>query len=68
MLKIVIALLLRISSFASGDEAVDLSALGMDDFAPYSVERNSLWILVPAMALAVVLIHLKKIPKKERKE
>lgn len=68
MLKIFVSLLVNVSSFASGDEAVDLSALGMDDFAPYAVERNSLWILVPALALAVVLIHLKKIPKKERKE
>jgi hypothetical protein len=63
MLKLLLATL----AWSAGDEAVDLADLGMDDFAPYAVERNSLWILVPAFALAIVLLHLKKIQKKEKK-
>lgn len=45
----------------AADGAIDLSALGMNTFQPYNYERNSLWILLPAVVLAITLLHLKKI-------
>jgi hypothetical protein len=48
----------------SGDGAVDLSSMGFEGFTPYVVERNHLWALLPAIALAAVVLHLKKNYKK----
>jgi hypothetical protein len=39
---------------------VDLSKLGLSDFMPYVVERNSLWVLLPLVSFILVLWHLKK--------
>lgn len=50
---------------AWADEPVNLSDLGMEGFTPYVVERNPAWILLPALTLAVVLLHLKKNRKKK---
>ncbi len=47
------------------EEAVDLSALGVQTFTPYSIERDPLWILLPALSLLLVLLHLKKGPKEK---
>lgn len=47
-------------SLSHADEAIDLSSLGTSDFAPYIFERDSRWILLPALALLAVIIHLKK--------
>lgn len=46
------------------DEAVNLDDLGISDFTPYVVERNSLWILLPVISLAFVFLHLTKKPRK----
>lgn len=53
------ALLAASPAFAQdGGEAVDLSALGLSDFTPYIVERNSWWILLPALVLGMVILHV----------
>jgi hypothetical protein len=31
-----------------------------DSFAPYTNERHPYWSLLPAMAIAIVLLHLRK--------
>ena len=41
---------------------VDLSELGFDDFAPYTIDRDPLWMLLPAAALGLVLLHLRRGP------
>src|SRR5262249_19577392 len=41
-------------------EEIDLSAADSGAFAPYLNERNEAWMILPAFALAIVLIHLKK--------
>ena len=43
---------------ASG-ETMDLTD-EKDSFAPYSNERHPAWALLPACAIAIVLLHLKK--------
>lgn len=47
---------------ADGD-SVNLDALGMDGFTPYIVERNPYWIALPALAIALLLLHLKRSKK-----
>lgn len=47
------------ASVLRADEAVDLSDLGFDSFAPYSFERNAAWALLPLFALLVVIWHLR---------
>jgi len=44
----------------AADGEIDLNDLGAGGFAPYFVERNPWWMLVPAAAIALVLLHLKK--------
>jgi len=56
MIRYGFALLLPLKAMA--DEAIDLGDLGMDSFTPYLVERNALWIFLPAMMICLVLIHL----------
>ncbi len=41
--------------------SIDLSALGGNDFTPYVFDRNPYWILLPVLAIALVLLHLKKL-------
>lgn len=48
------------AAFGEASDAVDLAALGMSDFNPYSFERESLWILLPFLSLLLVLYHLKQ--------
>ena len=58
--------LFQLPSMVFGEEeSFDLSDLGFEDFTPYMIERDSLWVLLPALSLLLVLIHLQK-PKKER--
>jgi thiamine biosynthesis lipoprotein len=45
----------------SEDSAVDLGGMGLDSFTPYLTERNSWWALFPLSAVALVLVHLKKV-------
>ena len=52
-------LLFLFSDHTFADEAVDLKDFGVDDFTPYLFERNSLWILLPAIALLIVFAHLQ---------
>ncbi len=52
------------SAAAQAQETVDLGALTADSFTPYSFERNSWWILLPASFLALVFWHLKSSTKK----
>ncbi len=42
------------------EQAVDLSAMGLDSFNPYLVERDSRWVLLPIFTLLIILLHLKK--------
>jgi FAD:protein FMN transferase len=44
---------------AFADDTVNLNDLGVSDFTPYMFERSRWWILLPAFALGVVLLHLK---------
>jgi thiamine biosynthesis lipoprotein len=46
------------------DGAVDLAGMGAGTVAPYVNERNPAWGLLPAFALFIVLIHLKKTRRK----
>lgn len=41
-------------------EAVDLGDLGLNDFNPYSFDRQQGWIALPLLALALVALHLRK--------
>lgn len=41
-----------------GEQAVDLSELGLSTFQPYNTERNPWWILLPVAVLWVVMLHL----------
>lgn len=58
------ALLFSLAARADGDEVVDLGEMGADAFTPYLVERNSLWILLPAAALLLVVLHLRRTKKR----
>lgn len=49
---------------ARADDAVNLSDLGMDGFTPYLTERHQGWIALPAGAIVLLLIHLKRNRKK----
>lgn len=49
-----------------GEVAVDLGALGLDDFTPYLIERDSYWVLLPLFAVFLVLIHLFDLTPKMR--
>ncbi len=60
-----LALWLPVHAFA--DEDINLSDLGFNDFMPYTVTRDPLWIALPLLALALVLVHLKK-NRPEKKE
>jgi hypothetical protein len=53
---------------AADDGAVNLNDLGFDGFTPYVVERNSLWMALPILAIALLLLHLKRNRKKRIKE
>ncbi len=57
VMSVLLALLLPLRAF--GDEDIDLSDLGMQDFAPYAVHRDPIWILLPLAALGLVFLHLK---------
>ncbi|HTL12243.1 MAG TPA: FAD:protein FMN transferase [Bdellovibrionota bacterium] len=48
------------------DEAVDLGALGLNDFNPYMVERHSAWILLPLLMIGMVCIHLIRPKRRAR--
>ena len=66
----VCAFALSLSTFlchtaARADDAVDLGAGDANVFAPYMLERNHWWMVLPVFTLTVVLLHLKK-PKKTR--
>lgn len=56
----VVCLMIFLSSSVAfaDDDSVDLSALGISDFTPYIVERNSLWVLLPLAMLCIVFWHL----------
>ncbi len=43
------------------EDALDLGSMSANAFSPYSNDRNPWWALLPLSALAVVLIHLKKV-------
>jgi hypothetical protein len=43
----------------SASETLDLTE-EKDSFAPYANERHPLWALLPATAIAIVLLHLRK--------
>ncbi len=47
------------------EEAVDLTSLGVQSFMPYSLDRQSLWILLPLVSLFFVMLHLMKGPRKK---
>ncbi|MGZ3694531.1 MAG: hypothetical protein ACXWQO_10150 [Bdellovibrionota bacterium] len=51
---------------AADDGAVNLNDLGFDGFTPYIMERNSAWIALPLMAIALLLLHLKRNRNKKR--
>jgi hypothetical protein len=46
------------------DGAVNLADLGMDGFTPYVNERHEAWVALPALAIALLLLHLRKNRKK----
>jgi hypothetical protein len=46
------------------DGAVNLADLGMDGFTPYLTERHEAWIALPALAVALLLVHLQRNRKK----
>jgi hypothetical protein len=51
---------LALSGWAQAEEIVmDLGA-ETDEFAPYVNERHPAWALLPALAIAIVLLHLRK--------
>lgn len=56
--------LISITAFTTqlvADEQIDLTQMGdFSQFTPYLVERNSIWILVPLLALSLVFIHLRQ--------
>jgi len=54
------------ASLLAASEDIDLSDLGFDDFTPYAVTRDPLWILLPLLSLALVLLHLRKTRKPKR--
>jgi len=56
-----IGLALLFSLMAVAEEAIDLTQLGFDDFTPYVVERNFLWVLLPVLMIGIVLVHLKQV-------
>jgi hypothetical protein len=43
-----------------GEGAIDLGAMGGNDFTPYVFERGAGWALLPFFALALVALHLRK--------
>lgn len=47
------------------EEALDLSDLGFDDFTPYLVDRDPIWILLPLLSLVLVGLHLMQ-PKRPK--
>jgi thiamine biosynthesis lipoprotein len=54
---------------ARADEAaaIDLGAMGTDAFNPYVFDRSPYWAALPLLALAIVLIHLKKVRRSHLK-
>ncbi len=62
----VLTLLLPLWAYA--DDAVDLADLGFEDFTPYEIHRDPLWMLLPAASLALVILHLKKNNRRKRSE
>jgi hypothetical protein len=48
------------------DGAVNLADLGMDGFTPYLTERHDAWIALPALAIALLLVHLQRNRKKRK--
>lgn len=46
------------------DAAVNLADLGMDGFTPYVTERQTAWIALPALAIVLLLVHLRRNRKK----
>lgn len=57
---------IRFAIARADDGEVDLSAMGMNDFAPYSFERQNAWILLPAISIFIVLLHLKRNHKRKK--
>ncbi len=57
-------LLLPLFALADGDEVIDLGEMGADAFTPYLVERNPIWMLLPAAALLLVILHLRRNKKR----
>jgi hypothetical protein len=47
-------------SGSGSQEVMDLGADAGESFTPYSNERNPLWALLPALGIAIVLLHLRK--------
>lgn len=49
------------------EEEIDLSAGATDSFNPYIFDRNDLWVMLPIVAIALVMIHLKRyVPSRRR--
>jgi hypothetical protein len=48
-----------VAAETSTSETLDLTD-EKDSFAPYSNERHPAWALLPATAIAIVLLHLRK--------
>jgi len=55
-------------SAARADDTVDLSALGLDSFNPYVIERNSAWVALPILILLLTVLHLRKNKVVQKKE
>jgi thiamine biosynthesis lipoprotein ApbE len=47
----------------AGDESVDLGSLGVAKFNPYLFERHSWLAILPALGVALVLIHLIRVKR-----
>lgn len=60
-----LVLLAFVCASSLAEDAIDLSQLGVQDFTPYTFERNPLWILLPLLSLALVALHLYK-PRRKR--
>jgi hypothetical protein len=52
------------AAVSRADDAVNLADLGTEGFTPYLNERHEAWIALPAAAIALLLIHLRKTRKK----
>lgn len=58
---------LLLNAIARADDgAVNLADLGMDGFTPYLTERHEAWAALPALAIALLLLHLQRNRKKRK--